>query len=65
MPTYRANAAIVLNADGKSVSAWRFTVAFVFAAGLIACGALAARRRAWLIAIACDLWFALALFWLL
>lgn len=57
--------AIVMGADGEPVSAWPLMLAFAFAAGLIACAAIAVRRRAWLVAVACDGWFALALFWLL
>jgi uncharacterized protein len=55
---------LVLNADGDSVSAWPLVLAFVFAAGLLVCSGFAASRRAWLVTIACDVWLALALFWL-
>jgi hypothetical protein len=45
--------------------AWPFVLGFAFAGALVVCSILAAGRRAWLTAIACDAWVALALFWLL
>jgi dienelactone hydrolase len=50
---------------GGEGAGWPFILGFVLAAVLGACSIAAARHRAWLTAIACDIWLALALFWLL